>query len=526
MSEELGLDQVIARVLDAAIANAGADRGVLLFERRGVMGIVSEASISGEHKTFRRPLPVNEAGELCPISLVNFVLRTQQDMVIDDARTDPRFSGDEYVDRGGILSLLGMPILKGGRLLGALVLENRLSAYCFTPERLEALGLIASQAASALDNANLYHRLRLSEARWRSLVDGAPDLIALLNERGELEFINRNSVINIEPGQLDGRRLDSFFIEESAADWREAVADVLGDGVQREIELQRDSSKGSRWYVARLAPIEADEDDEDGRRNAVVIATDITDRKLAEQERATLEAQLRQQQRLESIGTLASGVAHEINNPVQGILNYAELIGTNVSDKELVREFAGEITNESNRVATIVRNLLQFSRQERDQRFEQANVSAIIDATLSLIHAVMRKDQIRVTVEVEEELPEVSCRIQQIQQILMNLVANARDALNEKYPKYDERKRIEIRARRIETESAKWVRITVEDRGPGIPQEVLNRIFDPFFTTKGRDQGTGLGLSVSHGIAQDHGGELSAETELGEGTRFHLDLPC
>ena len=522
MTEDLRLEEVVARVLDAAITNAGADRGTLLLERDGVLGVVAEASADGVRRTFEEPIRLRDADQLCPTSLVNFVLRTEQALVLDDARVDPRFATDDYIVRTGVQSLLGMPIVKGKRRLGALVLENHLSAYCFTPERLEALCLIAGQAAAALDNARLYSALRRSEARWRSLVDGAPDVIALLNDRGEIEFVNRGLV---QAGDESGvRLLEMFLSSASAEDWRQAVATVLREGVQRELEIElvRELAE-PRWYTARLAPIEAESG---GARHAVAVATDITERKRAEAEKHSLEAQLRQQQRLESVGTLASGVAHEINNPVQGILNYAELIGDNAQDPEVVREFAAEITTESNRVANIVRNLLAFSRQEREQRMEDANIGELVDSTLSLIRAVMRKDHIQLRVAIPSGLPPVRCRVQQIQQIVMNLVTNARDALNEQYRGYDERKVIELRAELQLIDDRRWVRLIVEDHGAGIPADVLPRIFDPFFTTKGRDQGTGLGLAVSHGIAKEHGGSLKVDTTPGEGTRILLDLPA
>jgi len=536
MTEDLRLDEVVARVLQAAITNAGAVRGVLLLEREGVLGLVAEASVDGEHRSFEPPVPLLEAEALCPTSLVHFVMRTDQALVLDDARVDSRFASDRYIVQSGVQSLLGMPISKGKRRLGALVLENHLSAYCFTPERLEALGLITGQAAAALDNARLYTALRRSEAHWRSLVDGAPDVIALLNQHGEMEFVNRSSLLdhNFEHrfehqfehgGEPGGRLLELFLSSSSAEDWRAAVATVLREGVLRELEIEIvHDNQTPRWYTARLAPIEAELSG--GPRRAVVVATDITTRKQAEAEKHSLEAQLRLQQRLESIGTLASGVAHEINNPVQGILNYAELIGDNAHDQATVREFAAEITNESNRVATIVRNLLAFSRQEREQTMENADVAALIDATLSLIRAVMRRDHIQIQVAIPPGLPPARCRIQQIQQIVMNLVTNARDALNDRYAGYDERKIIEIRAELREVEGKQWIRLIVEDHGAGIPADVLPRIFDPFFTTKGRDQGTGLGLAVSHGIAKEHGGALGVDPKLGDGTRFLLDLPA
>ena len=241
----------------------------------------------------------------------------------------------------GVRSLLAMPIVKGKRLLGALVLENRLSAYCFTPERLETLALIANQAASALDNANLFSALRRSEAQWRSLVDGAPDIIVLLDERGEVVFANREALTG--RASADGAPIELYLSPDSARLWHEAVTMVLDGGIPREIEIESQRrNRMPQWYMVRLAPIEAG-----GVRQAIAIASNVTDRKIADRERESLEAQLRQQQRLESIGTLASGVAHEINNPIQGILNYAELITDNLDQHEIVCEFAQEITTES-----------------------------------------------------------------------------------------------------------------------------------------------------------------------------------
>ncbi|NJK32370.1 MAG: PAS domain-containing protein, partial [Deltaproteobacteria bacterium] len=276
--------------------------------------------------------------------------------------------------------------------------------------------------------------------------------------------------------------------------------------------------KSPRWWSARFAPIAVD-----GRiERVIVVATDVTERRRAEQERQRLEAQLRQQQRLESIGTLASGVAHEINNPIQGIMNYAELISLSPKADEDIREYAAEIEHETKRVATIVRNLLAFSRQEGEKTMVPTDVDTIVEGTLSLLRTILRKDQIKLEVDVPEGLPRIECRPQQVQQVLMNLVTNARDALNARWPGFHEDKRIGIRARAIEDGR---VRISVSDRGGGIPPGVVPRIFDPFFTTKGRDQGTGLGLAVSHGIVSEHGGNLVLENQPGVGACFHVELP-
>jgi PAS domain S-box-containing protein len=265
---------------------------------------------------------------------------------------------------------------------------------------------------------------------------------------------------------------------------------------------------------------------EDGATLIATIAqgTDITERKRLEQERMAMEAQLRQQQKLEAIGTLASGVAHEINNPINGVMNYAQLLMDRAGTDEKAREYAREIVAETERVAAIVRNLLQFARQEKPS-YLPARIQDLVDQTLSLLRTLICRDQIALQVEVPRDLPVLQCRSQQIQQVLMNLLTNARDTLNEKYPGSHSDKLIRVSCRPVEQEGRLRLRITVEDHGMGIPEAIRARIFDPFFTTKSRDKGTGLGLSITHGIVKDHGGVLWFETELGQGTRFYVDLP-
>jgi len=254
----------------------------------------------------------------------------------------------------------------------------------------------------------------------------------------------------------------------------------------------------------------------------VEFVRDITARVQAEEEKLRMEAQLRQSQKLESLGTMASGVAHEINNPLTGIINYADLIEDRVKDDRL-REFAQGIIKEGNRTAEIVKNLLSFARQDQ-QSHSPARMEDIIDASLTLIGAVLRKDQITIEKEIAKDLPKVRCRSQQIEQVIINLFTNARDALNQRYQGYHENKLVRIIVQPLDKDGVQWVRTTVEDHGTGIPEDVIERIFDPFFTTKPRDTGTGLGLSVSYGIIKDHHGELTVESKPGKYTRVHMDL--
>lgn len=257
---------------------------------------------------------------------------------------------------------------------------------------------------------------------------------------------------------------------------------------------------------------------EKGKVEGVVVnARDITETK-------KLEEQLIQSQKIESIGTLAGGVAHEINNPINGIMNYAELIMDRMEKDSPGREYAQEILHETERIAKIVKNLLTFARHEK-QSHSPALLTDIISSVLSLVQTVMRHDQIDLEISVPENLPQIKCRSQQIQQVLMNLITNARDALNQRYPGYSPEKKLRVYAGIINKNGRRFIRTTVEDSGAGIPPEIRDRIFDPFFTTKPKETGTGLGLSISYGIVKDHGGELTVESQSGQYTRFYLDLP-
>jgi PAS domain S-box-containing protein len=297
-------------------------------------------------------------------------------------------------------------------------------------------------------------------------------------------------------------------IIEKEGDWKGEVLNARKDGMpfwsQAIVSVFDHSEHGSVWLS---------------------VHTDITERKQAEEEKRQMESHLRQQQKLESIGTLASGVAHEINNPIMGIMNYATLISERLDPSQSqLREFADEIGHETERVATIVRNLLTFARQEK-QSHSPARITDIVDGTLSLIQTIIKRDQITLELDVPDDLPEIKCRSQQIQQVLMNLLTNARDALNARYLEYDPDKIISMSVRLFEKEGRRWLRTTIEDHGVGIPVEIRERIFDPFYTTKDRATGTGLGLSISLGIVQDHHGELTFESEKDQPTRFYLDLP-
>ena len=386
------------------------------------------------------------------------------------------------------------------------------------------------------DYVNLYGRdvteraqaetnLQVAEERFRVAAQSLSDVLYEWDIRSSVEwFGNIDGLLGYAPGEFPRTLeawVDILHPEDRDRVWRAVDRQLRGEApYDIEYRVRREDG-GWRHWLARGTALR----DASGTPYRWIGAiTDVTDRKALEAERAQLEIQARHHQKLEAIGTLAGGVAHEINNPITGIMNYAQLIADAAAPGSRAAEYAGEIVRETERVATIVRNLLQFARHEK-QAHSPARLADIIEQTLSLLRAVFRREQITLTMDVPEALPALNCRSQQIQQVLMNLLTNARDALNEKYPGHDADKTIRITVQRFEQAGRSWLRLTVADQGPGIPSEIQARIFDPFFTTKPRDKGTGLGLSISHGIVQDHHGRLHFETAPGTGTQFHLDLP-
>jgi len=249
----------------------------------------------------------------------------------------------------------------------------------------------------------------------------------------------------------------------------------------------------------------------------------VSESRRAERERHLLQSQRRQQHKLEAVGNLASGVAHEINNPVQSIMNFAQLIRAR-SDNEDVCDYADEIVNEAQRVASIVRNLQAFARQD-DELPSELQLAPVVRRTLSLFQSVLRKEHIEVTVDVPEDLPPIWFRGQGLQQLIINLLTSARDALNDRYPQSDPDKRVWVSGSLHSSTGGDVVLLTIEDHGTGIAESDLSQVFDESKSLPGRDQGTGFGLAISHSIALENDASISVESMAGEYTRFHVHLP-
>jgi len=284
-------------------------------------------------------------------------------------------------------------------------------------------------------------------------------------------------------------------------------------GAQQETAFQTKTGKIVPMLLSSSALRDAD-----GEINGLVcVAQDIT-----------VHAETMRAGHLASLGELAAGVAHEINNPMNSIINFAQLMLDEVETegKSSSTELLERIINEGDRVSLIVRSLLAFARDESEKKHLLIRLEDIVDETLTLSGMQLRKDGILLDHRIEGVLPMIHGHFQQLQQVVLNVLNNARYALNQKFPGHHPGKRLCLTLKQTLIDDRLWVIFECVDFGTGIPAEVLKKVKNPFFSTKPAGSGTGLGLTISHGIVTDHGGKLQLESEDGDFTRVTLMLPA
>ncbi len=228
---------------------------------------------------------------------------------------------------------------------------------------------------------------------------------------------------------------------------------------------------------------------------------------------------------LAAIGELAAGVAHEVNNPINGIINYAQLLIDETEDNTLHAELLHRIVQEGERIATIIYSLLSFAR-ENGNELTFVDLNEVVRASLSLMQHQLRNDGIIIEIDLHDPSCLIRGNFLQLQQVVLNLLSNSRYALNERYRETSPYKRIRISSQPIDVDGQDWFRLSVQDWGTGIPQGILDRLFDPFFTSKPAGQGSGLGLSISYGIIQNHQGSLRVDSLLNKYTEMIVEIPA
>jgi len=284
--------------------------------------------------------------------------------------------------------------------------------------------------------------------------------------------------------------------------------------ISGQVQQQEFETADARSFEQDYTPVA----DAEEKEKVVVLLRDVTEKK------ASMNAMLRAEQ-LAALGEMAAGVAHEINNPINGIINYAQILVNKRMADSFVHDLGERMIKEGDRIARIVEGLLSFARQKKEEK-TLVSVEEILTDSFALTEAQIRKDNIILMKHIGDDLPFILAQPQEIEQVFINIISNARYALNQKYPEANRNKLLEISVVTHSSNGHPYVRISFCDHGTGISAEVIDKICNPFFTTKTEGKRTGLGLSISHGIVNDHGGHLSIDSVEGEFTRISLDLPA
>ena len=387
------------------------------------------------------------------------------------------------------------------------------------------------QSRDVTDRVQAERSLRASEARWRSLIEAAPQFITLVDRDIRLLFMNRVAEGFSLQDVIGTSMFDYIEGEAQQAIARENITAVLERGEMRTYELvAMGPNQASRWYECHATPVW----DQGHVVAAMLLATDITDQKLAEGTRRQLEQQLYQSQKMEALGTLAGGIAHDFNNVLAGIMANAELLKDFAAQDQEASDSIRDILAAGRRARDVVRQILAFSRRQPLER-RAVRLSDVILEAMTLLRASLNST-IRLRTTVRGEPVRVFADETQLHQVVMNLATNAAQAIGTKDGE------IEFDATAVEVghngsrptptgdgrphlPAGRYAKLTVKDNGPGMDRETLDRIFDPFFTTKPMGQGTGLGLAVVHGIVTSHNGSIVADSEVGCGTTMSIYLP-
>jgi signal transduction histidine kinase/ActR/RegA family two-component response regulator len=394
----------------------------------------------------------------------------------------------------GLKAELFAPLLTTqGELSGILVVGPKATRRQYTLDDVQLLENLGGEAAMTLENARLYRDAVRARETLEAWLNSLPDVVAIIDRDDVIRFLNKEGSERLGAGV--GQR--SFL--------RAAPPSESGPP-QRSTETIR----GREYEIASAPLLEPG-----GELSSVLVMRDVTERRQEEERREQLEARARLASHLASIGEMASGIAHEINNPLTAVIGYSQLLAALPLPDE-AREAARQIQQGSQRVAGIVQRLLTFARQRKPQRTE-VDMNEVVRSTVALRDYALRTGNIRVTLGLDPALPRTVADGQQMQQVLLNLIVNAETAMS------GSRGRGELA---ISTETrGSAILVSVRDDGPGIPLEIQERIFDPFFTTREVGQGTGLGLSICHGIVSEHGGRIWVQSEPGQGAAFHLRIP-
>jgi PAS domain S-box-containing protein len=503
------LDEVMRRVVSAARELIKAEASVLWLFEAGVLWPVAWEGIEDRAaEPLRFTLTHNFAERLArerKVSVRHLLAQAGGPPPTAIFGTSGQALAVSFVGPEGLVAILAVG---GARPREFTAVEERL------------LLALADHAAVAVENARLYRRLRQElEARERltAILDVTTDLVAISDLSARLLYLNGagQSLLGLTAEESLGLPIAGLVPERLRPVVQDEILPTLlrdGRWTGEAVLLARD---GREVAVSVVAVAHRAADGAVEFLSAIV--RDMTERKRIEAELRRQREALYQTEKLTTMGTVLAGVAHELNNPLTAVTGYANLLRQDLAGTPSATR-AENIAHAADRCASIVRNFLALARKYPPER-QVVRLNDIARDAAELLAYHLRVDGIEVRLDLEEGLPVLWADPHQLHQVVVNLITNARDELR----KAPAPRRLTLRTRVGKTRGR--VAVDVEDTGPGVSAEIRDRIFEPFFTTKPVGQGTGLGLSLCHGIVEGHGGTLSLVSEPGAGAIFRVELP-
>lgn len=460
-------------------------------------------------------------------SCTAYVFRTGRPMLI----TEEIFQ--QLVEQGEVElvgtpspSWLGVPLRTPSETIGVQVVQHYRDGHAYSQRDVEFFASVGSQIALAIERKRAEEATRQSEEKYRSLFEESKDVIFISNPDGRLLDINPAGVELF--GYASKEELLGVDIARDLY-WDPGKRDeslrlMHQQGYIQDLELEMRRKDGRKLFVLETATVVRDNDGNPIAYRGFL--KDITAKKI-------LEEQLRQAQKMESLGTLVGGIAHDFNNILAIIMGHASLLERREIDPEKLLKRIEAIRKASERGANLVRQMLTFARKT-DTRTESVRVNDIVRELVKLLEETFPKT-ITFSLELEQKLPSIQADPDQIHQALLNISLNASDAILLASPRGQKGGTISFKTKAVpgsavrlifpEAREESYVQISIADTGIGMDEKTKSRLFEPFFTTKERGKGTGLGLAVVYGIVKAHHGFIDVESEFGRGTTFHLYLP-
>ena len=521
VSGEMILDRLLDRLMRAAIEHAGAEHGLLIARRGDALQIQAQATASGADVTVHLR-DCDHAEATLPQSLVRHVMRTQETVILEDAASQNPFSADPYLVQRRARSVLCLPLINQGHLIGVLYLENNLAPRVFGPGRVAVLKVLASQAAMSLENTRLYHDLAQREAQIRRLVDA--DIVGIIIWDLDGTILDANDallrMVGYERDDLVSGRLR--WTDLAASQWlgrdlQELAAEIQHTGRLQPLEWSYIRKDGSR------VPVLVGAASFEGENQGVAFVLDLSERQRTEDARKRAEAELQQartalshRQRVSLLGEVAASLAHEIKQPIAAAQIDAKVCWRALADDRLdletAREAASRLVKVAERADEIIKRTTALYKKDTTHR-EAVNVNAVIREMTRLLQHEAGASSVAIRTELAEEIPDVTADRVQVQQVLMNLMLNAIDAMK------DRGGDLTITSQMRDNE----LLIEVRDTGVGLPAVNPDQIFESFVTTK--PHGTGMGLAITRSIVEAHGGRLWTHANMGPGATFLFTLP-